>query len=407
MRALIWIIILFAVAVGLAVATQSYPGEVYIVTGNSMRHINLNTFILAVLVAVVLLYLLLRLLSTLLGTPARMRDFGSRRRGRRASIDLNEAGLAFFEGRFQKAEQQALKVLNNKNAGDKRHLALMLAAHSADQMDNTEARNQHLAKIAELPEKMQLSRHLLMAESAMAAYDYPAAQQALQAARALNPNLTRLAKLELRYFMDQKDPLQVLNHVAKLEKSGALNSFEVQQYRAIAYRQLLGQCVDGKGLKACLKRIPEADKAGVLAVDIAEKYQQLGLYAQAVAWVKKHYPTSRDSALLATLTHSMTFMSDQEQRRAMEDAELWLKSQPQDAQLLLHLGQMAYGKQLWGKAQSYLEASLSIQPSLQAHLALAKVYDDTGKVAEAEAQRQQALHLMADDEHDSQVMMAV
>jgi HemY protein len=43
--------------------------------------------------------------------------------------------------------------------------------------------------------------------------------------------------------------------------------------------------------------------------------------------------------------------------------------------LLLVLGRFCLQKQLWGKAQSYFEASLSLKPSRAAHIALAKLLD--------------------------------
>lgn len=51
---------------------------------------------------------------------------------------------------------------------------------------------------------MQLSRYLLEAESALERYDYEAAQTSIDAARKLNPGLTRLLQLELRMAVDQK-----------------------------------------------------------------------------------------------------------------------------------------------------------------------------------------------------------
>jgi HemY protein len=38
---------------------------------------------------------------------------------------------------------------------------------------------------------------------------------------------------------------------------------------------------------------------------------------------------------------------------------------------------------LWGKAQSYLEASLSARPSHAAHVALAGLFDRMGRIDEA------------------------
>ena len=48
----------------------------------------------------------------------------------------------------------------------------------------------------------------------------------------------------------------------------------------------------------------------------------------------------------------------------IERAEAWLKSHPNDACLLLALGKLCVHCELWGKAQNYLEASLSVEPGL-------------------------------------------
>ena len=67
----------------------------------------------------------------------------------------------------------------------------------------------------------------------------------------------------------------------------------------------------------------------------------------------------------------------------IERAEKWLKSRPRDRALLLTLGRMCVAQELWGKAQSYLEASLSEEPSRTAHVALAQLFDRIGKPEDA------------------------
>ena len=75
----------------------------------------------------------------------------------------------------------------------------------------------------------------------------------------------------------------------------------------------------------------------------------------------------------------------------MRDAENWLKSRPRDHMLLLALGRLALAEQLWGKAQSYLEASVSMQPTLCAHAELSKLFATLGK--DDKAAQHQALAL--------------
>ena len=394
MKALSWLVVLFAGAAAVAVLTHSYPGNVFIIIGDELRRVSLNTFILTTVVFVVVLFLLLSLLGRMVSIPGGMRRYGQRRRSAKVADALNEAGQAFFEGRFQKAQSEAEKVLKNKECGDAAPLALMLAAYSAEQTNDDAAKQGYLQRLAALPESMQLSRYLLEAESALERYDYEAAQTSIDAARKLNPGLTRLLQLELRMAVDQKDAMKVLRLTEQLGKAGALSATELQQYQWVAYRQLLAQCHDAKALKTCLKRIPEADQKGGLSVEIAERFQQLGLYAQAAKWAKTHYPLKRDVALLNVLFESSASLSDKEQQQAFEAADGWLKTYREDTDLLLALGEAAYQRQLWGKAQSYLEASLSQHPSIQAHLALAKVFKATEQKALAEQHQAAALALV-------------
>jgi HemY protein len=67
----------------------------------------------------------------------------------------------------------------------------------------------------------------------------------------------------------------------------------------------------------------------------------------------------------------------------IERAEKWLKSRPRDRALLLTLGRLCLKQELWGKAQSYLEASLSEEASRSAHVALAQLLDRIGRPEDA------------------------
>ena len=102
MRGLIWIIVLFAVAVAIAMGASLYNGNVYVVVEQTMLRINLHAFILGLLALVIVLYLLVRLIAGILHVPGRMQRFGVARQGRQAAAASNHAGLAFFEGTFQK-----------------------------------------------------------------------------------------------------------------------------------------------------------------------------------------------------------------------------------------------------------------------------------------------------------------
>ena len=391
MKSLLWIIILFAVAVGLSMASTLFNGNGYFVVGNTLARLDLMLFVPALILFVVLLYIVVQLMGGLFNIPARLSRFGSARKSRKAGSNLNAAGLAYFEGKYQKAEQEAAKVLKNKEAGESRTLALMIAAHAADHMNDEALRARYLDEISALPQANQLSRYLLLAEGALNRRDYPEASSNLAAAAKINPRLTRLLRLQLRYAFDHGDAVEVLDKTDELQKQKAVNPHEAGEYRDWAYRRLLASATDADSLKAALKRIPEEQKSGALCAAIAGKYEKLGLYASAASWVEKHYPQNRQAELLPPFAQSVAYLDDKEQRKAIDAAEGWLQNSPQDADLLVYLGQLAYSKQLWGKACGYLEAGIAARDSVQARLALAKVFDETGEKEKAEEQRKQAL----------------
>jgi HemY protein len=78
-------------------------------------------------------------------------------------------------------------------------------------------------------------------------------------------------------------------------------------------------------------------------------------------------------------------------KKQLERAEVWLAEHQQDPVLLLVLGKLCAHEELWGKAQSYLEASLSIESRHSTHLELARLLEHTGRSEDATTQYRKAL----------------
>ena len=67
----------------------------------------------------------------------------------------------------------------------------------------------------------------------------------------------------------------------------------------------------------------------------------------------------------------------------LRQAESWLQSRPEDASLLLAAGRLCIRNQLWGKARSYLESSIAIDPSPEAFDELGRLMLQVGDEDEA------------------------
>ncbi len=79
--------------------------------------------------------------------------------------------------------------------------------------------------------------------------------------------------------------------------------------------------------------------------------------------------------------------------RQIERAERWLRDHREDGALLLALGRLCAQQQLWGKAQSYLEASLSVEPTYSVHLELARLHEKLGRADDARVHYRASLEL--------------
>ncbi|MEJ2593422.1 MAG: heme biosynthesis protein HemY, partial [Candidatus Thiodiazotropha sp.] len=64
-------------------------------------------------------------------------------------------------------------------------------------------------------------------------------------------------------------------------------------------------------------------------------------------------------------------------------AEGWLKHHPEDPVLLLTLARLALQNKLWGKARSYLEASIAISPSPESYQQLGLLLERMGETDKA------------------------
>lgn len=396
MKFVLWITGLFALAVLLGLLSTLNTGYAIMIMPPWRMEVSFNLLIVLLVTLVALLYGLVRVVALATGLPGQVRQFQRQRKLKASRHALREAGIAYFEGRFQRAEREAGKAMDDEYAPENRALALLIAARSAGAMKDSEGRDAYLAKLDNLPERLQLARHMLDAELKLEAQDSSGALAAIERARVLSPNLTSALRLELKVRLLQRQPEAVLALTEKLLKADALEPAQARLYRLAAYTQQLSGMVDSSEVRNWLRKVPDAERQN----------------AQLVAAVVARLIKVEDFDFAATLLSTALADSDQatpELARELfqiaerltrdtrlgllKSAEGWLKQRPRDSALLMALGRLAYAEQLWGKAQSYLEASVSIQPSLSAHAELVRLFEATGREDKVEHHYRQCLAL--------------
>ena len=383
MRWLLWIIALAALAIGLILVARVNQGFVLLVTPLHRIELSLNLAILLVLATIVAGYLLVRAFALVTSMPGRVRDFNNRRAQNKERATFAEAMRNYFEGRYGKAERAAAAVLStNPSAG----LAALVGAWSAHGQRDYALRDEYLAKAAEHAPDESVARLMAQAEMYLDERRY---HDALNVLRQLPEKHTEALKLELRAREQAHDWEAMLALLPQLEKRKVFDAAMLEEIRRHAYTEnLRDKAVDIETLRSYWSKLPSQQRSDArVAATAAQCFLSFGSCADVHKVVETALAAEWDSALVAYYSECL----GSNVNKQLEQAEKWLKEHPQDPVLLLVLGKLCAHQELWGKAQSYLEASLSVEPTQSTHLELARLFEKTGKPEQATAQYRQAL----------------
>jgi HemY protein len=206
-------------------------------------------------------------------------------------------------------------------------------------------------------------------------------QDALLALKALPEKHTTALRLELRAQQQAKNWEQTLPLIDQLERRRVFDATQAAQLKRYAHAEnLKRKALDRHSLEACWQKIPAPQQRDAkVAGAAAQCFMALDGGAQASRIIEQALDAEWDSELVGLYADCVGSAVT----RQIERAEHWLKSNPRDAVLLLALGKLCAQQELWGKAQSYLEASLSEGPSRSAHIALARLFDQIGRPEDA------------------------
>jgi HemY protein len=385
MRALLWVIGLFAAAVALALAARYFPGYALIVLPPYRVELSLRVAVVVLLATLALAYVVLRALSITLGMPGRAKQFRREQRRLQAQRTFRQGLTAYFEGRYGRAERAAREALE---LGESSDLCLVVAARAAHEQKHFQARDEYLQQMETRAAQATSLRAITQAELLLEDRRY---HDALQALALLHDKHTSALRLELRAQQQARNWDQVLALLPQLEKRKVLEPSLLEQVRRYAQTEnLKRKANDSKGLQDYWERLPaEQRRESRIAAAAAQGFIALGDFDKAHAIIEQSLDADWDPALLQLYGEGLP----RDARRYLERAEGWLKQHPGDPLLLLALGELCMHQALWGKARSYLEASLAVEPGHQAYVQLGRLLERIGKPEEASQMYRRGLEL--------------
>ncbi len=380
MRALFWLLILAALAVGLALAARYNEGYVLLVLPPWRAEISLNLFLLLCAVGFFVIHLLARAVSHTLGLPRAVAEFRRRRREERSTQALRDAWRLLQEGRYGHAMRCAEKAASDDAAAGMLALAGWRAAHAL--RDN--ARSAEWAQRVRGHDRdgLQAARLMVEAEFALEERRFEDASVALRQFAASEGRHIAALRLSLRAEQGLGNWREVARLVRQLEKHQALTADQAAPIRSRALREALRSLRDDPaGLMRYWRELDDGDRAEpALALEAARALVSAGDCREAQRVIEDALDENWDATLV--LAYADCRGGDVLGRIA--HAEKWLHQHPRDESLLLTLGRLCREQQLWGKARSFLETSIAVRPTRAAHIDLAQLLDQLQESALAE-----------------------
>jgi HemY protein len=387
MRSLFWLLAVFAAAVALVVAARVDSGHVLFFYPPWRVEMSLVFFVVAAVISFVVLFLLFRLLGNALALPASVRAWRARRRRERAHTALATALQAYYEGRYARAEKEAGYAADN---GPSPGVAALLAARAAHQMRDFDKRDRWLDRADRSGDSLQAARLVSRAELALEERDFAAARNALRSLHGAGPKHVATTRMLLRAERGAGAWDEVLRLASQLSKRDAIAPALAEEYKVQATVELLARSADDaaaferrwRGVAAADRiqpRIAAAAARNATALGKAALARDILENALAAEWVPQLV------LLYGSLPESLEAEERINEARArIERAEQWLLERERDSHLLATLGRLCAQAELWGKARSFLEASLSFEESRAARIELARLAERLGQSDEAQ-----------------------
>jgi len=315
-----------------------------------------------------LAYLAVRFLAWLWRVPRELGEATARARVRWAGRQSTRGYIAIAEGKLAQGERLLTRGARRSGAPLMNYLA---AARLAHQQQDAARRDGWLRMAFEQEPAAADAVLLAQAEMQMDDQAFDAALDSLTRIREHNPKQAQALKLLAALHWRRRDWRALADLLPALRSSPPLPQEKINRWTVDAYEALLDEPkLDEPGVGRLWEEIPKVlrrDPRLVLAR--ARAMARCGAVAVAEAEIRRALRDHWDAGLIRYYGE----LEVPEVSQHLKNAEAFLRERPEDPDLLLTTGRLSYRNQLWGKARSYLETSLSIRPEAETCEALGRL----------------------------------
>jgi HemY protein len=362
------------------------PGYVAIRTGRFLFETTLPIFLLLLLGA----HFAVRALAGAISARERLAELRAVRRRRRARDDTQRGLLDLAAGNWKSAEELLSRAAPDADSPAANYL---VAARAADLLDAIDRRDEYLELAQEDAPEERAAALITLAEMHMRRGQDEAALQTLEQLDASGDLNSRGLELMARLYQKLGRGAQLLTLGPRLRSAKELPESQVNELLAqvqIEEIRAAGEQGDQARLEKAWSDLPRG---------VRKLPQSIVTYARAAMACQDH-PTAEKALReliddkadpAATRLYGDLVLADP--LVPLERAEAWLRKRPEDPELLASCARLCLRAELFGKARSYLEASIARRPNLENSLILADLLEQMGeKNRAAECLRQAVTH---------------
>lgn len=320
-------------------------------------------------------------LGLLYASGALVNPWSRRHRARRVAKASRSGLRELAEGQWS----NALVHLRTAAEHDRQPLVHYLgAARAASELGEYEQSEELLRKAQEREPEAGLAVGLTRAQLQIDRGQYSEARASLNTLHTEHPRHTYVLTLLQQLYVQLKDWPALCRLMPELRKQRVLPPAKLDELELLAWTAAVEQAGQAPSavsedpqqtLNQCWQTVPSKLRSEPLLVRAyADGLSRLGAEEKAeevlYAALKKQF----DDRLVERYGR----VRGREPARQLSHAEAWLKTHPENAELLLALGRLSLRNELWGKARDYLEASLRFEHRAETCAELARLLAQLG-----------------------------
>lgn len=367
------ILVLIILLLGAVLLVRDDPGILMIRYRDYSLDTSLAFGLVAVFIAVVILHYCLNFIRGLLRLPANMKQQSKARRLDKSRKQFTQGLIDMAEGRFEQAENNLLRLVDHSESPLIHYLA---AARAAQLQGKHVERDSYLQAAHEARPEAEIAIGVTQAELQLAHKQTEQALATLTHLHSIAPKHDYVSMLLARAYFELEDWQALVELLPDVRRKDLLKTSRLEKMEHAGYRGMLEEVASKANLADFEKawhKIPKARQADAALIGF---YLELMV---AQGWQSESAERSMIKSIEQTWSNQLVDIygrfNSRNNSKQLALAEKWLEDWAQNEVLLLALGRIAIRANLWGKAQSFLEASIGAKATPAACLELAELFE--------------------------------